>query len=50
MDKKENTGFIVTVATAVILIAAAAAFIMFKLGQQSVQREKWKDYDDYGWS
>lgn len=35
---------------AIVVIVSAAAYIIFKLGQQSIYNEKWQDYDDYGWS
>lgn len=48
MNKKVK--LFVPIISAVIVIVTAAAFILFKLGQQSICDEKWKDYDDYGWS
>jgi hypothetical protein len=39
-------GWIISGATALVLIVSAAAYLLFKLGQQSI----WSDYDDYGWS
>ncbi|MCL1824038.1 MAG: hypothetical protein FWG44_07520 [Oscillospiraceae bacterium] len=47
MDKR---GWIISVSAALLLIVTAAVFLLFKLGQQSVCSEKWKDYDDYGWA
>ncbi|MDR0196933.1 MAG: hypothetical protein LBI36_01755 [Oscillospiraceae bacterium] len=35
---------------AVLTIIAAAAYLLFKIGQESANHEKWKDYDDYGWA
>lgn len=47
---KQKRNMIITTVTALILIVGAAAYLLFKLGQQSIYNEKWKDYDDYGWS
>ncbi|MDR1755321.1 MAG: hypothetical protein LBR74_10585 [Eubacterium sp.] len=46
--KKNNRAL--SIICAFICIVAAAAFLVYKLGQNSAQKEKWKDYDDYGWS
>ena len=43
-------GWIISGVAALALIVAAAAYLLFRLGQQSICNEKWKDYDDYGWA
>lgn len=48
MRQKRN--MIITTVAALVFIVSAAAYLLFKLGQQSIYNEKWKDYDDYGWS
>jgi len=49
MTKKKRTWLIPAIAS-VVAIISAAAFLLYKIGQQSANQEKWKDYDDYGWS
>lgn len=49
MEKKKRN-YTLPIVMAALLIVANAAFLLFKLGQKSVYDEKWKDYDDYGWS
>ncbi|MCH5195812.1 MAG: hypothetical protein J1F04_08580 [Oscillospiraceae bacterium] len=34
---------------AVIVVAAAVAYICLKLADEMRYNEKWKDYDDCGW-
>jgi len=46
---KRKKWLIPTIAAALAIIAAAA-FLLYKIGQHSANAEKWKDYDDYGWS
>ncbi len=46
---KKNNTWIIPVIAALTSIVACAAFVMFKLGQMSAA-DKWRDYDDYGWS
>ena len=43
-------GWIISGVAALAIIVAAAAYLLFRLGQQSIRSEKWKDYDDYGWA
>ncbi|MDR0222071.1 MAG: hypothetical protein LBI38_00835 [Oscillospiraceae bacterium] len=47
-EPKKN--WLVPAAAAILAVIAAAAYLMFKIGQVSANYEKWKDYDDYGWS
>ncbi len=49
MEEKSNS-LAVAILSAVAIIIAAAGFLFFKLGQKSIVDEKWKDYDDCGWS
>lgn len=48
MEKKTN--MTIPIISAALIIVVAAAYMLFKLGQKSICDEKWKDYDDYGWS
>ncbi len=53
LEKKQNKQitWVVPVVSALILIVAAAAYILFKMGQEcGAAEDKWKDYDDCGWS
>ncbi|MCL2638601.1 MAG: hypothetical protein FWD48_09560 [Oscillospiraceae bacterium] len=43
-------GWIISGSAVLMLLLAAAAILLFKLGQQSIYNEKWSDYDDYGWA
>ena len=47
---KNNTNWMIPAIAAVVAIISAAVFLLFKIGEQSANQEKWKDYDDYGWS
>jgi hypothetical protein len=47
MQKK---GWIISGSMVLMLLLAAAAILLFKLGQQGAYNEKWADYDDYGWA
>lgn len=49
MEKKKFP-YTASIVIAILLIIANAAYLLFKLGQKSGYDEKWKDYDDYGWS
>lgn len=40
---------IIPVITAVIIVAAAVAYICIKLADEVRYKEKWKDYDECGW-
>ena len=46
--RKKN--WLIPAVAATVAIISAAAFLLFKIGQQSMNRKKWSDYDDYGWS
>lgn len=46
---KRQKNWLVPVVGALILIVAAAAYVLFKMGQNCTE-DKWKDYDDCGWS
>jgi len=46
----QRKSWIISGGVALMLILAAAAILLFKLGQQGVYNEKWADYDDYGWA
>jgi uncharacterized membrane protein YsdA (DUF1294 family) len=48
MAKKTN--LLIPAIAAVVAIITAAVFLLYKIGQHSANREKWEDYDDYGWS
>jgi hypothetical protein len=37
-------------AGAVLLFLVSLGYLMFRIGQQYEYNQKWKDYDDYGWS
>lgn len=50
MKLERRTSIIIPAIAAVLAIITAAAFLLYKIGQQSANAEKWKDYDDYGWS
>lgn len=47
-EKRGNLA--IAIISAIAIILTAAGFLFFKLGQKSIVDEKWKDYDDYGWS
>ncbi len=47
---KDKSKWVLTAGAALVLIVTAAAYLLFKLGQQTGYNEKWKDYDDCGWS
>ncbi|MCL2633040.1 MAG: hypothetical protein FWD34_00840 [Oscillospiraceae bacterium] len=47
---KKHKKWLIPVSSAILVIIAAAVFLLFKIGQQSANLQKWKDYDDYGWS
>ena len=50
---KENLGpaakVVVPIIAAVIVVAAAVAYICLKLADEGRYNEKWKDYDECGW-
>lgn len=50
---KENLGpaakVVVPIIAAVIVVAAAVAYICLKLADEVRYNEKWKDYDECGW-
>ncbi len=46
----KQTQYKISIAVSMLLILINSAYLLFKLGQKSVYEEKWKDYDDYGWS
>ncbi|MCL2036837.1 MAG: hypothetical protein FWG83_05580 [Oscillospiraceae bacterium] len=48
MTKKN--GWVIPAVAAIVAIITAAAYLLYKLGQLNASREKWGDYDDYGWS
>ncbi|MCL2086109.1 MAG: hypothetical protein FWH05_00760 [Oscillospiraceae bacterium] len=48
MLKKSNNK-VFSIICAFVCIVAAAAFLVYRLGQ-TCNREKWKDYDDCGWA
>lgn len=52
-DAKVNLGpagkVVVPIITAVIVVAAAVAYICLKLADEIRYNEKWKDYDECGW-
>ena len=52
-EAKENLGpaakVVVPIITAVIVVAAAVAYICLKLADEVRYNEKWKDYDECGW-
>ena len=47
---KNNSNWLIPAIASIVAIISAAAFLLFKMGQQYANLEKWKDYDDYGWS
>ncbi len=52
-EAKENLGpaakVVVPIIAAVIVVAAAVAYICLKLADEVRYNEKWKDYDECGW-
>ena len=52
-EEKENFGptakVVVPIISAVIVVAAAVAYICLKLADEVRYNEKWKDYDECGW-
>lgn len=52
-EAKENLGptakVVVPIISAVIVVAAAVAYICMKLADEVRYNEKWKDYDECGW-
>ncbi len=52
-EAKENLGptakVVVPIISAVIVVAAAVAYICMKLADEFRYNEKWKDYDECGW-
>lgn len=52
-EAKENLGpaakVVVPIICAVIVVAAAVAYICLKLADEVRYNEKWKDYDECGW-
>ena len=46
----KNKNWVIPAIASIAAIIVAAAFLLYKIGQQSANREKWEDYDDYGWS
>lgn len=52
-DAKVNLGpagkVVVPIIAAVIVVAAAVAYICLKLADEIRYNEKWKDYDECGW-
>lgn len=50
---KKNLGpvasIVVPIITAVIVVAAAVAYICLKLADEIRYNRKWKDYDECGW-
>lgn len=40
---------IIPILSAVVVVAAAVAYICLKLADEIHYREKWKDYDECGW-
>jgi len=46
----KRASWLVPTIAAAAAIVAAGIFLLYKLAQASSQREKWEDYDDYGWS
>lgn len=51
-DIKKKTGpvaqIVIPIIAAVIVVAAAVAYICLKLADEMHYREKWKDYDECG--
>lgn len=45
----KKTNWSVPVVSALLVIVCAAAYVLFKMGQGCAE-DKWKDYDDCGWS
>ena len=46
----KNKQWLIPIFASVVAIITAAAFLLYKIGQHTANQEKWKDYDDYGWS
>ena len=47
-EKKMN--WLLPTIASIVAIIVAAAYLLYKIGQQSANQKKWQDYDDYGWS
>ncbi len=49
VEKKKKGAWAIPIFSALVLIVGAAAYIVYKIGEYQAN-EKWKDYDDCGWS
>jgi len=49
MDLGPAGKVVVPIIAAVIVVAAAVAYICLKLADEIRYNEKWKDYDECGW-
>jgi hypothetical protein len=50
MNQKKKNNWLIPVISSLVAIISAAAYLLYKLGQLNANQEKWKDYDDFGWS
>lgn len=49
VEKSKKNAWAIPIFSALLLIVTAAAYIVYKIGEHQAN-EKWKDYDDCGWS
>lgn len=49
VEQNKKNAWIIPIFSALLFIVAAAAYIVYKIGEHQAN-EKWKDYDDCGWS
>lgn len=49
VENKKKGAWAIPIFSALVLIVCAAAYIVYKIGEYQAN-EKWKDYDDCGWS
>lgn len=51
IDKKTGpvAKIVIPIIAAVIVVAAAVAYICMKIADEMRYHEKWKDYDECGW-
>ena len=48
MKRTSSLGVILAAAFAVMMVAAAVSFILYKFAKERAYNEKWKDYIDCG--